>query len=61
MNEIKMPDKYRKIVKSNCIVCGAEIWGLTTRKYCRPKNGKTKSKCAIDEAAAQLAAKKDKK
>ena len=30
-------------------------------KYCKPEKGKTKSKCAIDAAAAQLAAKKDKK
>ena len=60
LNEIQMPDKYRKVVQSHCIVCGKEIWGLTTRTYCRPTDGKTKSLCAIRAAMAQRAVKKAK-
>ena len=59
MNEIKMPCHYRAIVTKQCAVCGKEITGLKRLKYCQPENGKTKSKCAIDAAAAQLAAKKE--
>ena len=58
MNEIKMPHTYRAIVTKQCAVCGKEITGLKRLTYCKPENGKTKSKCAIDAAVAQLAAKK---
>lgn len=56
-----MPCHYRVIETKKCAVCGKEITGLKRLKYCKPEKGKTKSKCAIDAAAAQLAAKKDKK
>ena len=56
-----MPCHYRVIETKKCAVCGKEITGLKRLTYCKPENGKTKSKCAIDAAAAQLAAKKDKK
>ena len=61
MSDIKMPCHYRVIETKKCAVCGKEIVGLKRLTYCKPENGKTKSKCAIDAAAAQLAAKKDKK
>ena len=57
---LKMPHTYRAIIVSKCVWCGAEIMGLKTRKYCHPKNGKTKSRCAIDSAAAERAVKKEK-
>jgi hypothetical protein len=59
---LKMPCHYRAIVTKQCAVCGKEIVGLKRLTYCKPEKGKTKSKCAIYAAAAQLAAKKkDKK
>lgn len=60
MSEIKMPCHYRVIETKKCAVCGKEIVGLKRLKYCKPEKGKTKSKCAIDAAAAQLAVKKKK-
>ena len=59
MNEIKMPCHYRVIETKKCAVCGKEITGLKRLTYCKPENGKTKSKCAIDAAVAQLKIKKE--